>query len=177
MAFPVIGKSVGSGVDQLKAQIVGIIRDEIRASQRGGIGIAPSIVYQSAANFALSATFSTLITKTVTVPLGMTSAALFMASRVYVVDTNTTGGWDTLGSDFVYTSIAIAANSPASMPVPIKGGGTNSCISSDPFSLLLVSLTPGSTFNITVSAKSSYTAFAASAVNGAELNGSIQWFR
>jgi len=39
MAFPVVGKNVGSGVDQLKAQIVGWIREEIRASQRGGNGL------------------------------------------------------------------------------------------------------------------------------------------
>lgn len=39
MGLPVFGNNIGSGVDQVKSQIVGWIQEEIRASQRAGIGV------------------------------------------------------------------------------------------------------------------------------------------
>jgi|GEM_PF-6396951 len=193
MAFPVTGKNVGSGIDQLKAQIVGWIREEIRVSRQGGIGVsldgsgmlgndalkspvAPGLVYQTATNFALSQTMTTKLTTTVTVPPGFTQCAVSLSSRVYAFNSNTTGGADAAGADYIYTRTNIAGIFPVALPILVGGAG-HGVDSLDPFSQLLTGLTPGATFALQVEAKTAYLAWAANVTNTVELSGSLLWFR
>jgi hypothetical protein len=168
MAFPVVGKSVGSGVDQLKAQIVGWIRDEIRASQRGGIGIAADVVYGTTANLTLTTAWTTLKTATITVPGGMTSAAVSVTSRVYAI--NSTGA-----PDWFQARTIIAGTNGNSFPLLCPAGGSGLNVA--PLAVDLSGLVPGTTFTIMTEAMSTTAAWATNAANTAEISGSILWFR
>lgn len=186
MAFPVVGKNVGSGIDQLKAQIVGWVRDEIRASQRGGIGVpltggvgklgndaltnpaGPQGIYDASYNFALSSFATTIRTITITVPAGRTSATVLAISRLYAVNPTTSD--DRI---VTWTSIAgVAANNLPSTLAPASGGST---ISISPMMKVLSGLTSGSTFTITVEGGSWIANWAANAANTLEVTGMIFW--
>ena len=138
--------------------------------------VAPGLVWASATNFALSTTFATLLTSTITVPPGFTQCIVSMDSRVYSINPNTTGGTDGTGGDWLYTRTNIAGYYPAAFPI-LVGGSRHFAISVDPLSQLASGLTPGTTFNITVEAKSTNLAWAADVNNTVELAGSLQWFR
>lgn len=139
--------------------------------------VAPGLVYAYATNFALSLTLTTKLTATITVPPGFTECAVSMSSRVFAFNPNTTGGADGGGGDYIYNNTNIAGVSPAVIPPIFAAGSGLAADSISPFSQLLSSLTPGSTFDITVEAKTSMLAWAANTSNQVIMSGSLLWFR
>lgn len=137
---------------------------------------APGVVWATASNFAVSTSYTTLITRTVTVPPGFTSAAVSLTGRVFAIDPNTTGGSNGSGADYLYALTTIAGIDGNGLPIPL-GGYNGSIINACPLSTILTGLTPGGTFTVSLSAASSFQAFAADASNTADLGGSILWFR
>lgn len=166
----------GDGPSQLKAQILAWIRSEIRDSRRGGIGIAPQAVYDSVTNFALTTGLVVLRTTTITVPLGMTSAAVTLVARVYAINPNTTGGADAAGADYLTAQASIAGNNGVALPILAKGS-SGSTINVAPVSTVLTGLVPGATFTLTVAAKTQYASWAINAANTVDVSGQILWFR
>lgn len=137
---------------------------------------APGLAAGGTTNFALTTTMATLFTLTMTVPPGFTQCAVSVSSRVYAINPNTTGGADAAGADYIYTRTNIAGTYPTALPILVGGSG-NSAVSVAPFSQLLTGLTPGSTFDITVEAKTSYAAWAANTLNLVDLSGFLSWFQ
>ena len=177
MASPVGSPAIqGNGPAQLKAQILAWVRAEIRDSRRAGIGIAPQAVYDSTTNFALTTGLGALRTTTITVPSGMTSAAVTVTGRVYAINPNTTGGADAAGADYLTAQSAIAGNTSLALPILAKGS-SGSTINVAPVSTVLTGLVPGSTFTLTVSAKTQYASWATNAANTVDVSGQILWFR
>lgn len=124
-------------------------------------------VHGNAGAFALTnASRTTVLTVTITVPAGFTSAAMTMVSRVYAK--NTTGV-----ADFLYSTVAI--DGTASGGYPLSTPDTNVDVVAR--SRLLTGLTPGDTFPITVDAWTAWAPWALQATNAADVDGTILWFR
>lgn len=138
--------------------------------------VAPGLVYRTISNFALSTTWTTLLTSTITVPPGFTQCVVSMSSRVFANNPNTTAGADGAGADYIYTRTNIASIYPDAFPILAAGSG-HVVVVVDPYAQLLYGINGVSTFGITVEAKSTYLAWAANANNTVELSGSLQWFR
>jgi hypothetical protein len=118
MAFPVVGRNLGSGIDQMKSIIVGWIRDEIRASQRGGIGlpvdgtlgtlgnngltspVTAGVGGASATNFAVSATSTAVVSVAIAIPDGFTQALVHVTVAASALNGN-------VAADFLYVRAAI----------------------------------------------------------------------
>lgn len=176
------------GITRLLDKIKGIqtelrdVRSHLPGS--GGIGNAMltsptegDVVFATATNFALAAlSWATLKTATITVPAGMTGAAISIISRVYAINNNTTAGADTKGADWIYSRATVAGILGNAFPL-LVGGFNGSGINVSPLALDLSGLTPGATFDITVQGMTGDQAFAANAVNMAEISGSVLWFR
>jgi hypothetical protein len=177
MASPIgTSNNQGNGVQQIKAQVVGWIKDEIRDSNRSGLGIAPGQLYAASTNFALSLTETYVATQVVTVPLGMSQAVVQVVSRVYVANPNSAGGADTLGGDYFYSRAFIAGAGGDGLPMFVKGSGSVG-IGVAPLSLVLTGLVGGGTFTVGVTAWANLLTWAAGVNNTAELSGSIVWLR
>ena len=138
--------------------------------------VKPQSVYFSAPNFAVSTTPSAKASSTFTVPAGFTSAVVSVNSRIYAINPNTTGGWDSAGADFLYAESKIGADNGTAMPLMVAGSNYSG-INFSPFSTVLTGLTGGGTFTITVVASTMYQTWAANTSNAAEVSGSILWFR
>jgi hypothetical protein len=193
MAAPVNARFAGSGIDQLKAQIVSWIRQEIRDSKRNGIGLpvdgrigtlsndgltnpsSPAVLYAATTNFPLTVTGTVRASITVTVPAGMTAAAVNVTGRVLAFNPNTTGGAGS-GTDYLYAQVNVGAFSGYGLPLVVTGSGSSD-INSAPFSTVLPNLTPGSTFVVSLSAGTSFLTWAANVNNMAEIAGNITWYR
>lgn len=133
-------------------------------------------VYDFRQNFALTTTLSNIRTKTVTVPAGFTKAAVSVTVRVFAVNPSTTGGYDTLGGDYLYGQANINGFNGFALPLATSGnGGSGTNVS--PFSAVLDGLTPGSTISLQIAAQTAFANWAANVQNTAELSGSVQWFR
>jgi hypothetical protein len=187
MAAPVVGKNVGSGIDNLRAEIVKIVQAEIAASQRNGIGvplngalgtldnmalsspIVPQAIYNITTGFALAAAGGNIVTYPVTVPAGFTTAIVTVTAEVYAI--NTRAVTDTFG---VRPTINTAFPS-ATASRPIVAGGYDTVVA--PFNLILNGLTPGGTFNIYIYALSGTANWASNISNEADLIGLILWQR
>lgn len=133
-------------------------------------------IYDSLTNFALTTTLTNIRTTNITVPTGFTSAAVSIVVRVFAINPNTTGGYDTKGGDYLYGQANIRGYNGYALPLAVSGsGGSGTNIS--PFSTVLTGLTAGSTFNVQIAACTSYAGWAANTSNTAEVSGSVLWFR
>jgi hypothetical protein len=133
-------------------------------------------IYDSLTNFALTTVLTNIRTTNITVPSGFTKAAVSIVVRVYAINPNTTGGYDTHGGDYLYGEANIQGFNGYALPLAVSGsGGSGTNIS--PFSTVLSGLTAGSTFNVQIAASTNYANWAANASNTAEVSGSVLWFR
>ena len=143
--------------------------------------VVPQGVFGSVSNFALTArnpvTVADVIkTVTITVPAGMTSAVVSVISRVFAINSNTTGGINTFGGDYFFGQTGIAGFLDAALP-KVVDGSSSSDITVSPFAKVLTGLIPGYTFTITIGACSDYLNWPAFTNNLATVSGSILWFR
>ena len=127
MAFPVLGKNVGSGVDQLKSQIVDWIREEIRASQRGGIGVPLDGTLGTLNNAALT---SPVGTDAVTNVQSFGGSSLTGVNQVVATATFVKPSWATqcmvMAISVVTTNTVNQGTSPLSGTAWTVIGGTSS---------------------------------------------------
>jgi len=138
--------------------------------------VVPQKIYGTASNFALTTSMVTVKSITITVPAGFTSATVSLISRVIAFNSNTTGGANGAGADYLYTDTKIDAGSGVVMPL-LVGGSSGSGINVGAFADVLTGLTGGGTFTVAVDAKSGFAGWNAVSNNIAELSGSIQWYR
>ena len=139
------------------------------------------MVQTDATNFALTTTYTTKVTSTITVPAGFTAAVIAITGRVLAFNTNSTGGADAAGADYLRARPSIAG--VVGIPLPLVVAGSNSSVVNvAPMATVLTGLTPGGTFTITVEVKSDYQSWAANALeangwNKVVLSGIISWSR
>ena len=143
--------------------------------------VMPQGVFTSVSNFALTGrnpvTVADVIsTTTITVPAGMTSAVVSVISRVFAINSNTTGGINTFGGDYFFAQTGIAGFLDAALPKVVDGSGSSD-IAVSPFAEVLTGLTPGGTFTITIGACSDYLNWPAFPNNLATVSGNILWLR
>ncbi|NYG05713.1 hypothetical protein BJ986_000200 [Phycicoccus badiiscoriae] len=138
--------------------------------------VAAGAIYGSLTNFSLSTTLTNIKTITLTVPPGFTQAAISVVARVYAINPHTSGGYDGLGGDYLYSQANIAGYNGYALPLAVSGsGGSGTGIS--PFSTVLPGLTGGGSVLVQIAASTSYFSWAANTSNTAEVSGSVQWFR
>ena len=166
-SLDVTGPMVVGGTLSLPA---GIIDNAALASP-----VIPESVYDIATNFGLTISYVTKTSVTVEVPAGFTKAVVAMVGRVFAYNPNTTGGGGD-GADYLYGRVTIAGVAGVGLPSVVPGW-SSSGLNVAPMSRVLSGLTPGSTFDILLSARTSYAAWAAHADHNAELSGNIMWFR
>ena len=114
---------------------------------------------------ALSTTAVTLKTVTITVPAGFTSAVVFCTSRVYAANPNA-------NADYLYVLTNIDGVHAADYALLTQGSN----VGISPYTQVLTGLTPGSTFDVSVSAHTAYYAWTGM-ITKSDMSGSILWFR
>lgn len=178
MASPIgaAGGVTGQGEQQLKALIQQWIASAIRDNGRGGIGLAPQKISVTTTNFGLTTTPTAILTSSLTVPLGMTSAVVNVTARCLAYDANTSGGSNGAGADYQWAQPFVGAIVGAAMPLN-TGGSNGSSINTSPLAVILPGLNPGNTIPIGVNAWTSFLPWAVYSYNTAELQGSISWYR
>jgi len=152
------------------------------AEIRGGIvgndaltsPVIPGSVWQTASNFALNTSWSTVITATVTVPAGVTSAAVSAKGSV----TGFMNQDSPDGVDYLYGMLFVASDSSGTYPLAVSdlGGSGTVHLFRD---TVLTGLTPGGSFVIALQASTGYETWTSpsSPGNSARLGASIQWYR
>jgi hypothetical protein len=126
--------------------------------------------------FALSTSFATLASATVTVPAGMTQVAVSVSVRLYAINPNTTGGGGA-GTDAIYVRALIgASNYSTATPALIPGSnGYVTTVADD--SWLITGLTGGASLTLAVQGRSAYAALAFNAGNYASISATLSWYR
>jgi len=130
--------------------------------------VAPASVQDSLSGFAIPTPSAVVRAKTLTVPDGITSALVTVTVRVFGV--NSTSGLDSLGTSFQIGGAPWTWNET----VTVGAGGLARTIATHTDVLTL--LTPGSTFDIAVTAGCT-AGWAASALNAVQIDGYVLWFR
>jgi hypothetical protein len=137
---------------------------------------SPQAIYDYVQNFGLTTTLTNIRTTLITIPDGFTKAAVTITVRVYAINPNTTGGYDTHGGDYLYGQANINGYNGFALPLAVSGSsGSGTNIS--PFSTVLTGLTPGGTISLQIAAAVNFAAWAAQTQNTAEISGSVQWYR
>ena len=149
----------------------GIIDNDALASP-----VIPEGVYAIAWNFALTTSHVTKVSVTIDVPAGFTKAVVAVVGRVYAYNPNTTGGVNGVGGDYINSRVNTAGVAGYALGTMVEGNNYSG-VNVAPGSRVLTGLTPGSTFTIFVTARTSHQSFSANADNTAELSGNIMWFR
>jgi len=164
----VSGPAVITGTLSLPA---GIINNDALANPTMG-----QKVYASAQNFAPSTTLTTVLTTTITVPAGFTTADVDVIARVYAINPNTTGGSNGAGADYLNVRPSIASFDGFGLQLA-TGGSNGSNINVAPVATVLTGLTPGGTFNVTAKVVTMFLAWGANTDNTVILSGLISWGR
>jgi hypothetical protein len=139
--------------------------------------VKPAIVRLSQAPFSLSTSYATLDSASVTVPDGFTKLFVPNATaRLYVVNTNTTGGGDGAGLEAIYVKVSVGANESTATPTGVSGfNGFATTFANDAF--LLEDLTPGSSVSFTLQGKCAYSGVPSYADNYAIASFGLSWSR
>ena len=147
----------------------GIINNDALASP-----VIPGSVWQTASNFALNTSWSTVVTATVTVPTGVTSAAV--SAKGSVTGFMNQDSPDNV--DYLYGMLFVASASSGTYPLAVSdlGGSGTVHVFRD---TVLTGLTPGGSFIIALQASTGYETWTSpsSPGNSARLGASIQWYR
>jgi len=127
-------------------------------------------------NFAVTTSWATLVSSTITVPAGFTSAAVTVTGQVGCYNTHTTGGSDGAGSDFLLCRPFVGAVEGIPIGAQFPGnnwwGNTVTLLST-----VKTGLSGGDTFLVGVGASVDYQNMTAFAAHEATLSGNILWFR
>lgn len=139
--------------------------------------VKPAIVRLSQAPFSLSTSYATLDSASVTVPDGFTKLFVPNATaRLYVVNTNTTGGGDGAGLEAIYVKVSVGANESTATPTGVSGfNGFATTFANDAF--LLEDLTSGSSVSFTLQGKCAYSGVPSYADNYAIASFGLSWSR
>lgn len=129
----------------------------------------PQAIYAQTSNFGLRITSATVLSTTITVPAGFTSAAVSVVGRAFAINSTTS-------VDYLYADARIAGTPGHGLPI-VATASNGSALNVAPYSKVLTGLTPGSTFVIAVNAATSFASWAADSSNSADLSGIINWYR
>jgi len=133
---------------------------------------APGSVYATATGFAMTTSFATKVSQTVTVPAGFTSAAVTLNGSIFAYNQNPAG----TGVDYLYSQAWIDTVHGAATPLACTdngGSGKNPCA----MSTVLTGLTPGGTFTVLIAGQTAFNGWPAHTSMLAELSGTITWYR
>ena len=130
--------------------------------------VAPASVQDSLVNFAIPTPSAIVRAKTLTVPANITSALVTVTVRVFGV--NSTAGLDSLVTSFQIGGAPWTWNET----VTVGAGGLARTIATHTDVLTL--LTPGSTFDVAVTAGCT-AGWAANVLNAVQIDGYVLWFR
>lgn len=134
--------------------------------------VTPQAVSANVTNFGVPVAETIILTETITIPAGFTSAVVSMTGRVFAYNPNS------LVSYYEYLYARTKIGSLSGYAFPLEVAGTNgSGINVSTYAAVLTGLTGGNTFTITVRAWTGDRAWGAVAQNAADVHGSILWFR
>jgi len=133
-------------------------------------------IYLDVQNFAVTTSWATLASATITVPAGFTSALVTVVGQVGCNDPHTTGGSNGTGGDYIYCRPFIGTPVGSALGT-ILLGSNGWAYDVAARSTVLTGLTGGGTFTVGVQGCVAFANMAADAVNEAILSGNILWFR
>jgi len=137
--------------------------------------VVPGSVWQQASGFTVSPAWNTVINYNLTVPAGVTSAAIDARARVTAYYNNPGTG---TGVDYLYGVLYVGSADSDYYPLAVTdngGSGTNQVFRS----VILTGLTPGDSVNFQYQVSSDFATWTAptSPGNKAKLGASVQWYR
>lgn len=133
-------------------------------------------IYLDATNFAVTTSYVSLASATITVPAGFTKAKVTVIGQVGCYDPHTTGGSNALGGDYIYCRPFIDGTFGHPLGTVLLGSG-GWAYDITPLSTTLTGLTGGGTFTVGVQGGVTFANMAANVGNEAVLSGDISWFR
>ena len=128
----------------------------------------PGVIQDAAYGFGVSPAYGNRVGVTVTVPAGFTQAHLSLVGRVSALNNSST-------PDYLLSRLWIDGWASGGMYVLASINFTVLNVSAS--SRVLTGLVPGSTFDISVQARTNTETWVTSVGNGAEISGSITWYR
>ena len=131
--------------------------------------VVPGALSDESTGFGITTSNAVKLSGTITVPSGVSSAAIFATSRVFALDKSTTSP-----TDYLYSHLTLGGVSAAEVPLAVSyNGGSGTSIS--PLSVVLTGL--GSSIAYSVSAHAGFDSWGSDALNRANVSGLILWFR
>jgi hypothetical protein len=136
--------------------------------------VVPGGVWQTASNFTVTPDWADIINTNVTVPAGVTSATIAAEGRVTAFMNQDSPD----NVDYLYAHLWVASASSDYYPLAVTdngGSGTNHVFRH----AILTGLTPGSTVNFTLQARTDFETWTnpSSPGNIAKLGATILWYR
>lgn len=136
--------------------------------------VLPASVWETASNFTVDTSWTTVITKNLTVPAGFTSAVISAKGRVTAFMNQ-----DSVDDiDYLYAVLTVAGNSSDYYPLAVSdngGSGTNQVFRD----VVLTGLTGGGTVTLALQASTGFETWTSPSSPGniAKLGASVQWYR
>lgn len=138
--------------------------------------VVPQVARLSASGFSLTTTHVNKDSASLTVPSGCTRLLASVQGRLYVVNSNTTGGADGTGTEAIYVRLTVGANQSTATPTGVSGSfGFASTTGQDAF--LLTGLTPGESVTFAVAGKCGYSSIPAYVDNYIIATATLIWLR
>lgn len=168
----VVGDLNVSGAAEITGTLslpAGIIDNEALAKP-----VVPQTVWERASGFSVAVPWSTVITKTVTVPDGFTTLDVEASARVTAFYNNPGTG---SGVDYLYALLYVGADDSEFYPVAVTdngGSGTNHVFRNT----VLTGLTAGASVTLELQASTGFNTWAGPYLdNVAQLGASLRWTR
>lgn len=138
--------------------------------------VIPQVARLSASAFSLTTTYADKDTASLTVPEGCTRLLASVQGRLYVVNTNTTGGADGTGTEAIYVRLTVGTNQSTATPTGVSGSnGFASTTGQDAF--LLTGLAAGDPVTFAVGGKCGYSSIPTYADNYIIATATLIWLR
>ena len=132
----------------------------------------PASTYGWSTNFVVTPSWTTKLVKTITVPAGFTIALVNVNARVFAYN-------DTAAADYLWSKTRIGDAGGIGVPVLANSAAAIGTSGLNPCGLATTQtgLVPGTTFNISIDARTSFGNWGSDAGNTVELWASILWYR
>jgi hypothetical protein len=134
--------------------------------------VIPGSVWQSDTGFSVAVAWSTVVTRTVTVPDGCTRLEADARARVTAFYNNVG-----TGIDYLYAHLTVGGQSSGYYPLAVTdngGSGTNHVFRN----VLLTGLTPGASVTFALQASTGFFSWAGPTTNNeAQIGASLRWLR
>lgn len=138
--------------------------------------VIPQVARLSASGFSLTTTHVDQDSVSLTVPDECTRLLASVQGRMYVVNSNTTGGADGTGTEAIYVRLTVGVNQSTATPTGVSGSfGFASTTGQDAF--LLSGLTPGGSVTFAVAGKCGYSSIPAYVDNYIIATATLIWLR